>query len=113
MIPCPTINSLPENGFIAGNRQTLQFECVDEFGVVVDLTDATVSIKLSPYGNPSYTVLSKNGSIFDSSKFSVILESEDTISLSGLYSLQPTVVDVLGNIYKPAQGTLFIQQVIN
>jgi len=113
VIPCQTINSLPEDGFVAGNRQTFSFECVDENGVTINIATGSASLKVSPYGNPSYVVLTKLGDIYDTNKFTVTLERNDTINLSGLYIFQPTVTDVFGRPYTPAQGTWFIQPAIN
>ena len=112
MIPCQTINSLEENIFIAGNRQTLEFECYDEDGTIVDLTTATVSLLLSPYGNPSVTSLIKEGVVFDTNKFTVTFEKEDTINMRGVYSFQPLIIDVTQKELRPIQGTLFIQEAI-
>lgn len=112
MTPCQTINNLEENIFIAGSRQVLEFECLGNDGQPIDLTTSTVKLLLSPFGNPSYTALVKDGTVFDTNKFSVVFEKADTVNLRGLYSFQPLIIDVLSKEHRPAQGTIQIQEAI-
>lgn len=115
MALCQTINNIDtfeENIFIAGSRQVLEFECVDNNGLPIDLTTSTTKLLLSPFGNPSYTVLIKDGTVFDTNKFSVVFEKADTVNLRGLYSFQPLIIDVLSKEHRPAQGTIQIQEAI-
>lgn len=109
---CQTTSSLPENGFIAGNRQILLFDCVDENNLPVDLTGSTIVFKMSPYGDADYVVVNKAGELISDSEFRVILETEDTQGLAGLYMFQTIVTDILNRELNPAQGTLFIQRAI-
>ena len=112
MALCQTANSLEENVFIAGNRQILNFECFDDDGIELSLESSTVSLKMSPYGNPSYTVLTKSGDVYDVNKFTVVFEDVDTLNLRGMYVIQPIIQDFQGRIFRPAQGVIQIQEAI-
>ena len=112
MIPCQTINSTEQEVFIAGNRQSMEFECVYEDGTPIDLTSSTTKVLVSPYGNPSVTTIAKNGLVFNTNKFIVTFEESDTISLRGLYSFQTLITDIFGKTFRPIQGSLLIQEAI-
>ena len=112
MIPCQTINSTEQEVFIAGNRQSMEFECVYEDGTPIDLTSSTAKILVSPYGNPSVTTISKDGLVFGVNKFIVTFEEADTINLRGLYSFQALITDIFGKTFRPLQGSLLIQEAI-
>lgn len=112
MTPCQTINNLEENIFIAGNRQILNFECFDDDGIALSLESSTVSLKMSPFGNPSYTVLTKSGDVYGGNKFTVVFEDVDTFNLRGIYVIQPIIQDFQGRTFRPAQGIIQIQEAI-
>lgn len=109
---CQSLNSTQEISFIAGTTQNIEFEVVESSGTPLDLSSATVEVRFSPYGNNDYNVLTKQGVIFDVNKFNIILNSVDTINLSGLYSFQPIITDFQGKPFKPLQGTVYIQSAI-
>lgn len=110
---CQSLNSTEDVSFIAGNTQYLQFECVDAEGQPIDITTSTVKVDFSPYGDTSYVVLSKNGVISETNKFTIILDTADTIGLGGLYSFQPIITDIFGKEYRPLQAKIYIQSAIN
>lgn len=112
MTPCQTINNLEENIFIAGNRQILSFECFGDDGLPLSLENSVTNLKLSPLGNPSYTVLTKSGEVYDVNKFTIVLEESDTINLRGMYMMQPIIQDFQGRTFRPAQGIVQIQEAI-
>lgn len=112
MVQCRTISNLQDEGFIAGNRQIFDFQCFDENGLPLDISDSLTEVRISPYGDTSYTTLIKSGVNYDTNKFSLILEEADTINLSGLYSFQVIITDALSKKFRPAQGTWFIQPAI-
>ena len=109
---CQNLNSTQEMSFIAGNTQYLDFECVDENGQTINLATGSAKVDFSPYGDSNYVVLSKNGVIYDGNKFTITLNSGDTINLGGLYSFQPIITDVQGKDYRPLQGKIYIQPAI-
>jgi hypothetical protein len=105
---CLTVNDLTEFSFIAGSKKTLTFDITNN-GVDMDLSGATCSWKLSPYGQTT-AVLTKSGSVSGSpiNRFVITLESADTATLSGKYVQQPIVVDAVGDTYRPSQGIVTI-----
>ena len=104
-----TINTLEPFQFIAGTKQTLNFEVEDE-GVPIDLSNSTASVEFSPYGQHNYVVFSVPGVISSeqTNLFTAVLTSELTKTLSGKYTMQPSVVDELGVEFRPAQGLVLI-----
>lgn len=109
---CQNLNSTQEMSFIAGNTQYLNFECIDESGQIIDITTSVIKVDFSPYGDSTYVVLSKNGIVYDTNKFTITLDSKDTISLGGLYSFQPIITDAQSKEYRPLQGKVYIQPAI-
>jgi len=104
-----TLNSLDEFSFIAGNTYTLEFTVFEENGITpVDLSGATIVWTLCPYGQPTYSVLQKTGSITGANTFSVSLTAANTLSLSGKYIHQPVITSFAGSVYRPAQGVVLI-----
>ena len=104
------LNSLEEFSFIAGSTYTLEFEVYDEDDAPTDLGGATITWTLCPYGQPDYTILQKTGAIDvgNPSKFTVELESADTLTFSGKYIHQPVIMAFGGEVYRPAQGVILI-----
>lgn len=109
---CQSLNSTQEVSFIAGTTQKMDFEVLDSNGFPVDLSSATAEVRFSPYGNPDYNVLTKAGVVADVNKFTIILDSADTANLSGLYTFQPIIIDFQNKLFKPIQGTVYIQSAI-
>jgi hypothetical protein len=94
---------------IAGSNFTLTFTAYDSDGIsLLDLSGATIKWVISPFGQTNYTILQKTGVITGTGTFTVTLNSSDTASLSGKYIQQPVITDFLGNIFRPAQGTILI-----
>jgi hypothetical protein len=108
-----TANDLDEISFIAGSEQELQFDLYDSASALLNLSSATCSWKMCQYGDPSYAVVSKSGSYVTISaspinRFTVLLTSSDTDSLSGMFQHQPIVIDYLGTEFHPSQGLITI-----
>ena len=102
-----TLNSLGDISFIGGAHYTLKFTCVDQTGSGIDLSTATCSWKLAPYGT-DYAIVSKAGSVITINSFEILLTPNDTVNLSGKYSHQPIVTFSNGVTVIPAQGTITI-----
>ena len=109
---CQNLNSTQEMSFIAGTTQKMDFEVLGSDGLPVDLSSAITEVSFSPYGNPDYNVLTKIGIVADVNKFTIILDSVDTVNLSGLYTFQPIITDFQNKPFKPIQGTVYIQSAI-
>lgn len=106
-----TVNNLDDLTIIAGNNIVLTFDVIDDVsGSALDLGSDTIVWNLSPYGQPDVVILTKSG-VIDSvvtGRFTVTLETSDTENLSGKYKQQPSITDILGESYFPAQGNVII-----
>lgn len=105
-----SVNALGTQTIVAGGEQTFIFNCVDANGSPLNITGATVTIKISPYGQSNVISISKTGTITNAvgGTWKVTFSSTDTINLYGVYQFQPKVVAFDGTIYFPAQGILNI-----
>lgn len=105
-----TVNTLEPFSFIAGTPQELTFDIYDADNAEVDLSTATCSVAISPYGQYNYVALEKEGIVSGSpiNKFVVALNTDDTALLEGKYTMQPVVVDYSGSEFRPAQGVILI-----
>jgi hypothetical protein len=106
------INSLEEISFIGGSYYTLEFVVYNQNGSPANLSGATCTWKMSPYGNPDIITLSYNGTVTGTNTFEVYLLSADTLALSGKYVHQPLVVES-GNSYRSQQGVINITPAID
>ncbi len=106
------INSLGEFNQIAGTDLTLSFTVTDEQGVPADLGSATCTWKLCPFGEPTVTTLTLNGTVVSISVFEIYLTSTNTATLSGKYTHQPIIVDG-GKTYRPQQGIIIFTPAIS
>jgi hypothetical protein len=107
---CINAFSLDEFTMIAGDEQEFVYSVLDSDGNVVDLNAATAIVKIFPYGDPAYNVLTLNASISASpvNQVTATLTSACSVDLSGTYVHQCTVTDYLGKIHIPAQGKILI-----
>jgi len=101
------LNSLNEISFIGGSTYTIKFVVTNQSGSSVDLTGATCSWKLAPFGS-DYVILSKTGSIVSTNSFEIILSPDETSDLSGKYSHQPLILFPSGVTIIPAQGIITV-----
>ena len=111
-----TLNSLGEQPLIAGSNFTMTFNIYDDSGSPLDISSGTAKWTLCPFGQPSYAVLTKTGTIPSGNhyQFSVTLTTADTKSLSGKYIQQPILVDFSSEEYRVAQGViLFLPRIQN
>ena len=103
------LNYLTEFSFIAGSDKLLTFNCYEEDTFSpLNITNGSARWVLSPYGEFDVVVLEKVGTINTAYGFTVQLNAEDTIGLSGKYVQQITVLDSSGNTFKPGQGSIII-----
>ncbi len=106
-------SELDEVSFIAGSRQVLEFNIIEQDGSPAALsTMRSITWKLSYLGDKDNCVLMKNGVVSDIGCFSVTLETEDTINLRGKFVHQPILEDSSGHIYRPAEGLIHIVESI-
>ncbi len=108
------VNSLGSITMIGGSDMTFIFNCVNDVGAVVNLTGATVSMKISPYGQSNVTSLTKTGIITSTvgGIWKIVLGFSDTNTLYGVYQCQPKIVDFSGGIFYPGQFILNIVSLI-
>ena len=106
----PTVNTLEEIYMIAGSKHTLYYDIYDENDAPMDMSGASIELRICEFGRPGTVALTKGGEYVGSStnRFRVELDSEDTAHLSGKYVQQPVVIDYLGQEYLPAQGYITI-----
>src|SRR5690349_1491516 len=100
------INSLDETQFFANSDFIFYFNFKEEDGVTpFDLTGATVTLVMCPYGDTGNNVLQKDATITDDSngECNVALVPADTEDFSGRYVMQIVIV-ISGTTYRPAQG---------
>ena len=108
------INNLQEISMIAGNDKILSFSVYQEDQInPLDIANGYVTWTLCPYGEYNIKVLEKAGVITGLNTFTITLTEEDTITLSGKYIQQPTVVDSNGSTFRPGQGVLIISPAIS
>ena len=106
----PTVNTLEEIYMIAGSKHTLYYDIYDENDAPMDMSGASIELRICEFGRPSNVTLIKSGEYIGSpiNRFRVELDSEDTAHLSGKYVQQPIVTDYLEQEYLPAQGYITI-----
>ena len=106
----PTVNTLEEIYMIAGSKHTLYYDIYDENDAPMDMSGASIELRICEFGRPSNVTLIKSGEYIGSpiNRFCVELDSEDTVHLSGKYIQQPIIIDYLEQEYLPAQGYITI-----
>ncbi len=104
---------LEETSFIAGQDLTLRFDLYNESDAPIELSNAcTLRWMLSPYGQPEYNLLEKQGIVISGTNyFTISLQASDTYILGGIYLQQIKVTDLNGKTYR-AQGIINIQKAI-
>jgi hypothetical protein len=106
------INDLAQFPMIGGTYQELYFYVYSSTGSPIDITSASCSWVMCPYGQPTYPVLTKSGSPVVSGSvtnlFMVVLNTGDTQYLSGKYIHQPIVISIPGYEFRPSQGIISI-----
>ena len=108
------INSLDEASFIGGSDFYLDFSVVDSNGSPVSLNGASITWVMSNYGYSDALLtktladdISITGDVTNG-VFEVHILPADTLSLSGKFSHQATVVDSAGEEFTPNQGIITI-----
>lgn len=106
---------LQDETFIAGESRTINFEVKDELGLPLDLTLFSVSVKVCPLGEKSYTILTKTGTIDSdpkTGKFSIKLVPSDTLEWDeGYYTFQAIITQTIANEYR-IEGTWYVKGAI-
>ena len=102
------INNLGTQTCIATSDQTFVFYCVSEVGAPINITGATCSMKIYPYGQPTSTTLTKTGTITNvaTGEWKVFLLPGDTINFYSVYQFQPIVVTLDNTKFIPGTGIL-------
>jgi hypothetical protein len=111
-----SVNNIADLPFIAGTDKTLTFTCYAENGIdKVNLTGATVTWYLCPWGQTSIISLQKTGTLTDPTNgvFTITILDTDTTSFSGKYIQQLSIQDVSGKVFRPGQGLVFISPAIH
>ena len=111
---------LPTLDFVGGSTQKLIFNMYHiNTERPYELTSAEVNFSaVSHLGKMGYPIISKTmevslGKEDVNNVASVILDSEDTVNLSGKYIYQISIKDIEGNVEVPGQGILYITDNIN
>jgi hypothetical protein len=123
---------LDDISFIAGSEVSLYFPILDESGSQTTIQSyggaslplllngsplgvngASLRWALSLYGQPDFTVLEKEATVYDSNTFIVDLTEDDTINLGGIYLQQMRLTDSAGKIFRPSQGIVVIRKALN
>lgn len=108
---CLTSVNLAPIDFIGGTEQELNFYVYDQTSACpLDLTSATCSVVISPFGNPNYVSIEASGSPSGSpvNHFVAIISGCATQELSGKFTQQPRIVDFEGNEINPGLGYINI-----
>ena len=100
---------------IAGGQEILEFVVNYEDGTPVDLSAMSeIYWQLCRYGMWQQQVLRKESdNIFDTNKFQIKIDAQDTNGLMGKFIQQPVIVDFNGNIHRFQQGIINIIPAIN
>jgi hypothetical protein len=103
-------NDLPDMQMIAGDEQDFTYNVYTSASTLIDLNGATVTVNIFRYGDPSYAVVVLTGNITGSplGEFTATLTSGCSISMSGVYTQQPVVLDYLGKKHIPSQGKIIV-----
>lgn len=100
------LNNLDDTSFIAGTQFYMTFNVFDDAGLPINIIASTNKVVLAYYGQPDYTVLTKNGTITGLNTFVVTFLPADTIGLSGKFVFQAVTIDSAGVVNRPGQGVL-------
>jgi len=109
-----SINSLDEFTIIGGTDFTFKFSVKDEDGIPVDLTGATLLLKIAPYGQASNVITTITGTIGvtdDIAEFILSSASSEGM-IGGKYMYQPIIEDSGSKIHRPKQGVFLLVQAI-
>jgi len=76
--------------FVIKDSLNLHFTVYDNNGAIANISGATITWKMSPYGKENIISLSYGTTLTSTSEFEVYLLSADTLSLKGKYVHQYT-----------------------
>lgn len=93
-----------------GSKTILPFNFYDKDKKPLDITTSTIVWTLSEFGQPDFTILTKEGVLSSDTSCNITLESIDTKKLEGKFIHQITIVDYLGQEYIPCQGIIKINR---
>jgi hypothetical protein len=108
---CLTAVNLAPIDFIGGTEQTLNFYIYDQTSAcALDITSATCSVLISPFGDPSHVSIEALGVPSGSpvNHFYAILSGSSTQDLSGKFTQQPKIIDYEGKPFYPGMGYITI-----
>lgn len=104
------LNCLESVEFFADSDFTFEYVMMEDDGVnPFDLTSATVTFLLFPYGQPENVVVQKEATVTGAAdgECNVAIEPSDTTGFDGRY-IQQIAVEKAGKRYRPAQGDVYI-----
>lgn len=104
------IYNIPKFVMRGGSKLILPFYFYDEDKKPLNITTTQVVWTLSEFGQPDFTILTKNGVLSSDTSCNIVLESKDTKLLEGKFIQQITLVDYLGEEYIPCQGIIKINK---
>lgn len=94
-----------------GSKTILEFSFADdESSLPLDITTSSVIWTMSEFGQPDYTILTKQGTLSSDTSCVVTLTSNDTKDIEGKFVQQITLIDYLGDEYVVAQGLIKINK---
>jgi hypothetical protein len=102
------LNCIPDIALTAGSTFIEEISIYKENGLdLLGLTGASLTI--CPYGkvNPDNIVVGVTG-VCSAGKVTATIPDTSTVSLSGKYLQQLTVLDTEGNTFVPSQGVILI-----
>ena len=94
-----------------GSKTILEFSFDDdESSLPLDIITSTVVWTMSEFGQPDYTIITKQGTLSSDYSCIVTLNSSETKDIEGKFVQQVTLVDYLGDEYVVAQGIIKINK---
>ena len=105
-------NTLPTISFIGGEKQDFSISMFLNNTESYDLSDCTAYFSLAEWINKANTVISKTMYV-SKNNLSIILESNETIDLSGKYIYQITIKKDTNTLPILCQGVVYITKNID
>ncbi len=108
-----SINALDEFIIIGGSDFTFSFTVLEDDGSNADLTGATCTLKVAPYGQPTSVITTLTGSVTLPNTVSYVFPATtNELMTAGKYMYQPIILDSVGKYYHPKQGVFMLVQSI-
>lgn len=104
-------NNLEDIQMYAGDDTNLTYYVYNSASELLDLGSATCGVNIFRYGDPTEVALELVGTVSASpliGEFTANIPSASSITMSGVYTQQPTVIDYTGEKHIPGQGRIFV-----